>query len=319
MDIVTSLVPIFGIIFLGMVAYYTGFLPTSLSLSLNQFTYRVALPCLVFNQLVKIKSGEFPSQLIWGSIVAIIITYIITYFIFVIIFRKTAQQSVILTLLATFYNAGFMGVPIVVLLFPGNAVVVAIGGLLTVLSSFILLFADGHLELVESDKDKQKVAIQKFFFSLIFNPIFSASVLGAIWNIADLPLPTPILTMATMLGATAAPCALFCIGMILASQLTSSDGFVKGWFVKHLPVHIVKLVIQPLIVYICLVILGMKGEYVGIIILLIAMPTGTVAYIIAEKHHVYTRDASLDIFVNTALSIITIPCIILLLRKLGVL
>ena len=36
-----------------------------------------------------------------------------------------------------------MGVPIVALLFPGDTIAVAIGGLLTVFSSFILLFVDG--------------------------------------------------------------------------------------------------------------------------------------------------------------------------------
>lgn len=123
--------------------------------------------------------------------------------------------------------------------------------------------------------------------------------------------------MATILGATAAPCALFGIGMILTAQLSSSEGFVAGWFIAHLPVHILKLVIQPLITYCCFALLGLNGKLVGIVVLIIAMPTGIIAYIIAEKHHVYTRDAFLDIFVNIALSIITIPCIIILLCYLG--
>lgn len=57
--------------------------------------------------------------------------------------------------MASFYNAGFMDLPIVALLFAGNAVDVAIGGLLTVFSSFILLFADGQLGLVEGESETQ--------------------------------------------------------------------------------------------------------------------------------------------------------------------
>ena len=82
--------------------------------------------------------------------------------------------------------------------------------------------------------------------------------------------------------------------MILTAQLSSSEGFVAGCFIAHLPVYILKLVIQPLITYCCLALLGLNGKLVGIVVLIIAMPTGIIAYIIAEKHHVYTQDA----FVN---------------------
>lgn len=89
--------------------------------------------------------------------------------------------------------------------------------------------------------------LYKIFFSLIISPVFLASILGVLWNIKNLPVLKPLLTMATMLGAIAAPCALFCIGMILTAQLSSPEGFVTGWFIEHFLVHIIKLVIQPVI------------------------------------------------------------------------
>lgn len=86
LDIITTLLPIFGIILLGALAYYSGFLPASLSVGLNQFTYKVALPCLVFNQLVRIAPGEFSSTFIWGTLLAIVVTYLIAYSIFLFLF-----------------------------------------------------------------------------------------------------------------------------------------------------------------------------------------------------------------------------------------
>lgn len=116
----------------------------------------------VFNQLIRIAPGEFSSTFIWGIFLAIVVTYLIAYSIFLFL-KKTSEESTILTLLASFYNAGFMGVPIVALLFPGDAIAVAIGGLLTVFSSFILLFADEQLGLFKDRSETQWIALQKFF------------------------------------------------------------------------------------------------------------------------------------------------------------
>lgn len=120
------------------------------------------------------------------------------------------------------------------------------------------------------------------------NPVFLDSILVGLWNITSFFIPTPLLTMATILGGTAAICALFCIGMILTAQLSSSEGFVAGWFIQHLPVHILKLAIQPLITYCCFTLLGLNSKLVGVIVLIVAMPKDIIAYIIAEKYYVYT-------------------------------
>ena len=50
--------------------------------------------------------------------------------------------------------------------------------------------------------------------------------------------------MSAMLGSTSAPCALFCMGMILSKQMTSSQGFVKGWARRQFPLHVLKLVVE---------------------------------------------------------------------------
>ena len=50
-----------------------------------------------------------------------------------------------------------------------------------------------------------------------------------------------------------------------------------------------------------------------------AMPTAVAAYIIAEKYQVAAEDSSLGIVVDTALSAVTIPVLIVLLQSYGLL
>lgn len=92
LDIIATLIPIFGIIFLGALAYYSVFLTASLSIRLNQFTYKVVLPFLVFNQLVRIESGEFSSKFIYGILLAIIVTYIVAYGISLFLLKNTSRK-----------------------------------------------------------------------------------------------------------------------------------------------------------------------------------------------------------------------------------
>ena len=47
------------------------------------------------------------------------------------------------------------------------------------------------------------------------------------------------------------------------------------------------------------------------------MPAGVAAYIIAEKYQVYAEDSSLGIVINTGLSALSIPLIVLILQYYG--
>ena len=52
--------------------------------------------------------------------------------------------------------------------------------------------------------------------------------------------------------------------------------------------NVLKLASQPLITYCCFTLLGLNSKLVGVIVLIVAMPKGIIAYIIAEKYYVYT-------------------------------
>ena len=122
-----------------------------------------------------------------------------------------------------------------------------------------------------------------------------------------------------MLGSTSAPCALFCMGMILSKQMTSSQGFVKGWARRQFPLHVLKLVVEPLFIFGVLYLLGVRGIALASATIVAAMPTAVAAYIIAEKYQVATEDSSFGIVVDTALSAVSIPLLIVAFQYYGLL
>ena len=155
--------------------------------------------------------------------------------------------------------------------------------------------------------------------SLFHNPLLIYSALGAAVSLLHIAVPKPILSMSAMLGSTSAPCALFCMGMILSKQMTSSQGFVKGWARRQFPLHVLKLVVEPLFIFGVLYLLGVRGIALASATIVAAMPTAVAAYIIAEKYQVATEDSSLGIVVDTALSAVSIPLLIVAFQYYGLL
>ncbi len=319
LSILSTLVPVFGIILFGILVDRMGFLPQETPACLNQFVYWIGLPLLLFQQLSRMQPGQVSGALVWGLLLGFAATYLLACLFFSGGFRKKPEESAVLALLSSFPNAAFMGLPIVVLLLPGNAEAAIVASLGAVLPSATMLFTDSKLECGRHSGENRRQALLSAFRSLYRNPLLIYSALGAAVSLFQLPVPRAILSITGMLGSTSAPCALFCMGMILSRQMTSSRGFTRGWLRRQLPMHLFKLAIQPLIMFGVLSLFGIRGIAVGVATIMAAMPTAIAAYIIAEKYQIATEDSSLGIVVDTAASAVTIPAIIILLQWQGLL
>ncbi len=319
LSILSTLVPVFGIILFGIVVERMGFLPIETSACLNQFVYWIGLPTMLFHQLARMESGQVSGALVWGMLLSFAITYAFAHGVFSGGFRRHRQESTVFALLSSFPNSAFMGLPIVVLLLPGNTEAAIVASLGAVLTSANMLFADGKLELGRHKGEGRKQAVLSLFRALYRNPLLIYSALGATVSLFHIPVPKSILSMTGMLGSTSAPCALFCMGMILSRQMTSSRGFVKGWARNQFPLHLIKLFVEPAFTYGLLYLLGVRGISLAVATIVAAMPTAVAAYIIAEKYQVAADDSSLGIVVDTALSAVTIPVLIVLFQSYGLL
>lgn len=317
LSILSTLVPVFGIILLGIIVERMDFMPKETSVCLNQFVYWIGLPLLLFNALARMEAGQLSPALLWGILLGLLIPYAAAYLFFFIQFPQRRQEGAVFALLSSFPNSAFMGLPIVVLLLPGNedaALIASVGAVLGIVN---LLFTDAVLEMGRHCGEGRRKACCSLLRSLYRNPMLICSGLGVLVSLLHIRVPQPLMAIASMLGSPAAPCALFCMGMILSVQMTSSHGFVKGWARRQFPLHALKLAGQPLLTFAVLYGFGVRGIAVAVATLVSAMPAGVAAYIIAEKYQVYTEDSSLGIVINTGLSALTIPLIVMTLQYYG--
>ena len=104
LSILSTLVPVFGIILFGIVVERMGFLPIETSGCLNQFVYWIGLPMMLFQQLSRMEAGQVSSALVWGMLLSFAVTYLIADLLFTGGFRKRSQEGAVLALLSSFAN-----------------------------------------------------------------------------------------------------------------------------------------------------------------------------------------------------------------------
>ena len=146
LSILSTLVPVFGIILFGIVVERMGFLPIETSGCLNQFVYWIGLPMMLFNQLARMEAGQMSGAMVGGILLGYGITYLFAYVVFSSLLRRRWEESSVFALLSSFPNAAFMGLPIVVLLLPDSSEAAIVASLCAVMTSANLLFTDGRLE-----------------------------------------------------------------------------------------------------------------------------------------------------------------------------
>lgn len=105
LSILSTLVPVFGIILFGIVVERMGFLPIETSGCLNQFVYWIGLPMMLFNQLARMEAGQMSGAMVGGILLGYGITYLFAYVVFSSLLRRRWEESSVFALLSSFPNA----------------------------------------------------------------------------------------------------------------------------------------------------------------------------------------------------------------------
>lgn len=140
-----------------------------------------------------------------------------------------------------------------------------------------------------------------FLTELIRHPLVVSSVAGFAWNLAGLPLPGFADQTISLLGQTALPAGLLCVGA--AMKLERGQGPVAA----HLWYLAVKLAAVPGMAWGLGVLIGASGIEARVLVLCAALPTATNAYILAVRMAGDGRSVATQVTVGTALSMVSLP------------
>lgn len=298
--------PIFGLIFTGWLAAKRGLLPAAATPALNRFVMYFALPPLLFLVMLKVPLDQlFDGPFLGTYLTTLGLTFIIALLWAALVLRQRFADQVVQAVGASYANVGYMGVPLITLAFGAEflpQVVVAM------VITAAVLFGVGILLIEAATRADQGLGhmLAGVGKTLITNPTIIAPILGGIWAASGVPLPASLRVFAELLGAAASPCALFALGLFIATQPVKEDLESVAWLVMA------KLLLQPLL---CAVIafglFGLDGKAAAVCILLNALPIGAGTFVLAQAYETQVAQASAAILVSTVLSILTVSTLLI--------
>lgn len=316
LSILLVLLPVALLLFSGILADRLRLIPSGGAAVLNQFVFNISMPCLVFSSTALCS----PEDLAQGPYIlgTLGISFVCCWLVQLLLsrgLRKFRAEAALMGFLAGFSNAAFLGLPILMEFMPGNHEVVLASTITIVMATALIVFCMFLLEWYgNGEKLSRGKLLRKVMLSLLRNPILIATLLGGAACVARLPIPEVLLKFLRMGAATAVPCALVAQGMVLSMQMTSEVGG-ESHPGRQIVVQLVKLVLMPLLTWLALDALDVSPAWLVAGVVLAAMPTGSISYVISETYGVGERDCSQIILLGTAVSVLTVPVILYALQR----
>jgi predicted permease len=305
-SVVNVVLPVFGIVLCGYGAGRLKLLGPASSEALNGFVYWVALPALFLQGLSKAPLGLiFDWPLISAFLGGIVVVFVLAYVVARVLFPGTLGAHALHALAASFPNSGYMGIPLFLLAFgeAGTLPVIIANVAQSITVFFVTLF------LVELDGGSGPLGrrLVQITTNLLLNPFLIGSALGLGLNASGIGLSGPFETLVKTLAAAASPCALFALGLFMVGKPITRGLPEVSWLA------LAKLIIHPLVAWLIAVYVFALPDYtVRALVLVAAMPTGALVFVVAQRYNVFVQRGSAAVLVSTILSILTISALMVL-------
>ncbi len=294
--------PFFALIGLGYWAGRTRFFTQEATAYLTKFVFYFALSAMIFRFAANLELAEvWDTQLVLAYLSGTVFIYLIATAVGRIR-GLDIQTNAVEAQCAVIGNAGFLGLPMLALLFGDRA----IGPVMLVLATDLIVFSSLIVILITAGRDgRMSLSIFRTIgFGLIKNPMIVAMTLGLLWAGLNIPIPVPMNDFLSILGGAATPGALFAIGASLASK-SAERIQIAGWL------SFCKLVLHPAAVAVSAIYLfEVEAFGAAMIIACAAMPVAGNIYMLAQHYGVAPQRVSAAILVSTALSIVSLTAVI---------
>ncbi|MBB3947554.1 hypothetical protein GGQ73_003522 [Rhizobium skierniewicense] len=311
-DIAGLLFPFFGLIFIGYVAGRVTKQPAEALGWLNTFIIYAALPALFFKLVAKTPIDQLARMDFVG--LSLLGTYSIFALLFVIgyvIRRNSLADSTIQSFAGSYGNIGYMGPGLALLAF-GDRAAVPVALIVCLENATHFITAPALMALAGGDKRSPLKLAGDVTKKVLTHPFILSVIGGFLVALMSWQPPQPVQQLVDYLAQSAAPCALFSMGVTLALRP-----------LKRVPVEIsyivpAKLILHPLLAYIILSSFGsFDPVWISTAVLLAALPTATNVFVIGQQYEVWQERASATILISTVLSVFSVSLVLYVIRAMS--
>ncbi len=274
MLILSTLIPIFVVIFIGFAARRKGFIPADFLGPANRLVFYIAIPAMVFRAIaVTSFHDHFHLAVLGGILGAISLTFILAWLgsghgRWKGPARATFIQSSI------HGNLGYIGLAVAYYFLGDTGLAHA-----SILSGFLMIIHNvlSVVGLSVFGQGRQKKNLGALLRNILINPVILSSGAGILYSVLNIPLPVIVERSLGILGRLALPMALLLIGASLSVQrIWARKGPLLG-------AALLKLLIMPALGITAFSLGGLAPETYLPGLILLACPSATVIYVIAGE------------------------------------
>lgn len=238
-----------------------------------------------------------------GDFIDLFLYWIAFYLILIVLasimssfFPISKDKKIVLKFFLIFGNVGYMGLPVIDVIFPENGIFF---GSIGVVVFNIFLWTYGT-SLFLRDNQSKKINLRD-----IFNNGVIAIIVGLFLMLTGIKLPGPIMTAVDMLAEATFPLSMLVIGSGLA-QIKISGIFKDFNIIAYSGL---KLLLIPAAALIILNFFNIADPVRTILVLQIAMPAAANGVIFAERYEGNYVFAAESLFLSTLMAALSIPLI----------
>ena len=304
---------LFGMMLVGFFCYKWDWIDDHSYGKLSKIVVNILNPLLVIDGVLgKSRDGSFHNLL--TNLVMVIL-----YFVFLIIIsipvvkiiRPEKENVGVYRLMMIFSNVGFMGIPVISALYGSDVIIYIVFYMLGynfLLYTYGIILARSSAKPAYAENHNSNGSF-KGNLKAIINPGTIAGIIAIILFVCKIQVAAPMTSFIKYLSQCVVPFSMILIGASMAQQelKTIFKDVRMYWFL------LIRLILIPVIMALCVRNLPIDSQILGVFILMLAMPVGSIVVLVAMEQGADSACCTRGSVISTLLSIITIPIIALLL------
>lgn len=294
--------PLFSLVFVGYALMHFSRLPRSWSEKLSRFVFSVALPAMLFRLMSGLsKLPPVDARVLLAFFGGCLIVFVLGRLVAWKAFGLDGVGQSVFALGGVFSNNVMLGLPLAKIIL-GDAALPSVALVLVFNSLILWTLVTVSVEWAKYGSFSLKGGA-KTVVSVLTNPIVSGILAGTLFGLAEFSIPQFIDVPLAMLGQAAAPIALLALGMGLAEY-----GIRDGWQAS-LTITAIKLLLQPLVVWVLARLLGLPPMETQVVVLLASIGVGVNVYLMSRQFKVLEASVAGSLVLSTALAALSTPLI----------
>ena len=322
MDILTvigSMGSLVLVTLIGYVAARAGFLTSEVRPRLSALIFNVTLPCTILASVGEVDSSAGAEQVTWSFVfgTALFFAMLAAAALACVALRVSREERPLYLFMGVLTNTGFIGFAVLESLFGGGSVF--LGSIFIAVSNVFLysigvgVLTSGGAGEKDTSAEKNLAAARSSRLSGVLKNVLNvpmvASVIALIVFFSGVPLPAPVSQAVDMVGGATSPLAMMLVGLAIAeADLRRVLGNGRLWGFSA-----IRFLIVPAACYLLLAPVVPDALSLGVFIVMLAMPTGSMAAAIASTYGRPGELLSQGTIVSTISSFVIVPLLMLLM------